>query len=148
MRILFNTFVMVLVMLLAAPAFATNHTVLMLNSDSSDAQHINVFEPAILHVDVGDTVTFIPADNGYNSASKRGMLPEGADSWNSPLDEEFTITYTVPGVYGYICVPHYEMGMVGLIVVGDDTSNLAQLKKVRQAGNARKAFKLLLDTLE
>lgn len=124
------------------------HSVLMLNADCNDTNVLNVFEPAILRVEPGDSVTFVPTDAGHNSASKRGMIPEGADPWNGAVDETLKVTLTVPGIYGYLCLPHYEMGMVGLIIVGDDLSNLAEAKKARHPGDARKAFRTLLATLE
>ena len=62
--------------------------VMMLNSAADDAQHTNVFTPNILHVQLGDSVTFIPTDNGHNTASKRGMLPEDAEPWNKPYGRE------------------------------------------------------------
>ncbi|MEM6634320.1 MAG: pseudoazurin [Pseudomonadota bacterium] len=130
------------------PEDQSNHSVLMLNADCNDANVLNVFEPAILRVAPGDSVTFVPTDAGHNSASKRGMIPEGADPWNGAVDETLKVTLTVPGIYGYLCLPHYEMGMVGLIVVGDDLSNLAEAKKARHPGDARKAFRTLLATLE
>ena len=64
----------------ASTAEDGNHTVLMLNADCNDANVINVFEPAILHVEPGESVTFIPTDEGHNAASKRGMIPDGAAS--------------------------------------------------------------------
>ena len=125
-----------------------NHAVMMLNADCGDANVLNVFEPAILRVDPGDSVTFVPTDDGHNAASKRGMIPEGAAPWNGAVDGEQTVTLTVPGIYGYLCLPHYEMGMVGLIVVGNDLSNLAAAKKARHPGDARKAMRALLKELE
>lgn len=130
------------------PAVSSTHAIMMLNADCGDPQITNVFTPPVLIIEPGDSVTFLPTDAGHNTASKRGMIPDGAESWNSPMDEEFTLNLTIPGVYGYICVPHYEMGMVGLIVVGDATSNLKAAKKVRHAGKARKAFKNLFAELE
>lgn len=124
------------------------HSVLMLNAACGDAKSPNVFTPAILRIAVDDSATFIPTDSGHNAASKRGMIPEGAEPWNGGIDEELTVNFTVPGVYGYLCLPHYEMGMVGLIVVGEDLSNLAQVKKVRHPGAARKNFRMLLKQLE
>lgn len=120
------------------------HAVLMLNAACGNAQQTNVFEPAVLHVAPGDTVTFHPTHAGHNTASKRGMIPDGAEPWNSSLDVAHAVTLTVPGVYGYICVPHYEMGMVGVIVVGDPSANLEAVRKVRHPGRARKAFRDLL----
>lgn len=125
-----------------------DHTVMMLNVDCNDANVVNVFEPAILHINPGDSVQFLATDPSHNTASKRGMIPDGAEPWNGAVDEELIITPTVPGIYGYICLPHYEWGMVGLIVVGNDVSNLAQVKKVRHPGDARKNFRALLKQLE
>lgn len=148
MKLLRNVAIATLMGVTPFSVVAEEFHVMMLNSAADDAQHTNVFTPDILHVQLGDTVTFIPTDNGHNTASKRGMLPEGAEPWNSPMDEEFSVTFTVEGVYGYVCVPHYEMGMVGLIIVGDGMANLEDAKDVRQAGSARSAFRALFDRLE
>ncbi|MEM6914350.1 MAG: pseudoazurin [Pseudomonadota bacterium] len=129
----------------------TQHTVLMLNAscgDGGDGGVPNVFSPAILHVQPGDTVQFLATDTGHNTASRRGMIPDGAEAWNGGVDEELTVEFTVPGVYGYVCAPHYDVGMVGLIVVGDDLSNLDQAKSVRHSGEARTAFRVLFAELE
>lgn len=132
----------------APKADGTSHGILMLNADCGDPGNPNVFEPAILHINTGDSVTFVPTDTGHNSASKRGMIPVGAEPWNGAIDERLTIEFNVPGIYGHICVPHYEWGMVGLIVVGQDLSNLKAAKKVRHPGSARKVFRSLLKELE
>lgn len=124
------------------------HSVLMLNAACGDSNKPNVFTPSILRVAVGDSVTFVPTDSGHNAASKRGMIPEGATPWNGAVDETLNVTFDVPGIYGYLCLPHYEMGMVGLVVVGNDMSNLAAVKKIRHPGAARKAFRSLLAVLE
>lgn len=82
--------------------FATNaeeFRVMMFNAATDDAQHSNLFAPDILYLQSGDTNTFVPTDMGHNTASKRGMFPEGAEPWNSGVDQEFSITLTVPGVY-------------------------------------------------
>ena len=136
------------VLLLALPASAEDHRVLMLNAASEDSGHPNVFEPALLFIEPGDSVTFVPVDSSHNSASWRRMLPQGAEEWNGGIDEELTVTLTVPGVYGYICAPHYSMGMVGLIVVGDPSSNLQQARGARHRGTARTAFRELFARLD
>ncbi len=148
MKLLRNVAITTLMGVTPFSVAAEDFHVMMLNSAADDAQHTNVFTPDILHVQLGDTVTFIPTDNGHNTASKRGMLPDGAGPWNSPMAEEFSVTFTVEGVYGYVCVPHYEMGMVGLIVVGNSMANLEVAKGVRQAGSARSAFRALFERLE
>ena len=132
----------------APEAVGGKHSVLMLNADCNDANIVNVFAPAILNIEPGDSVQFLATDPGHNAASKKGMLPEGAAPWSGGIDEELTVTLTVPGIYGYICLPHYEWGMVGLIVVGTDESNLKAAKKIRHPGDARKNFRALLKQLE
>lgn len=130
------------------PTGAGAHSVLMLNAACGDTGTPNVFEPVILHVEPGDSVTFLPTDNSHNAASKRGMIPEGAAHWNGAIDTETTVVFNLPGICGYICLPHYEMGMVGLVVVRGDLTNLAAVKKLRHPGAARKAFRSLLKQLE
>lgn len=144
-RLLSSVFVAAL---LATGAQAETHLVRMYSAHPTDPARANVFDPPFLRIAPGDSVTFVPADPSHNTASKKGMIPEGAEEWNSAVDDEFTVTLTVEGVYGYICSPHYEMGMVGVIVVGDASANLGAAKKARHLGSAKKAFRELLDGLE
>lgn len=108
---------------------AANFEVLMLNK-GQDGKTMG-FSPSFLHVEPGDTVTFIPADTGHNAETILGMIPDAADTWKGKLNEEFTVTLTEEGLYAYKCQPHYGMGMVGLIQVGNDKSNLTDLMSVR-----------------
>ncbi|MEM7693088.1 MAG: pseudoazurin [Pseudomonadota bacterium] len=138
----------VALLLAATPLAAEEHVIQMLNIDPNDPERQHVFDPPILRIAVGDTVTFKAIDRGHNTATKRGMVPDGAEGWNGAIDEEVTITFTVPGTYGYVCLPHLEMGMVGLILVGDYTSNFEAAKRVRQIGGARRAFRTLFAAIE
>ena len=132
----------------SSAAFASEiHVIEMRNFNPEDPKEANVFTPPILEIDPGDSVLFKMVDKGHNTASKRGMIPEGAEPWNGGIDEEVEITFTVEGTYGYICLPHYQMGMVGLILVGDYTGNLDEAQQVRQRGGAAKAFKVLFEEL-
>ena len=106
-----------------------NHVVKMLNQGSGG---VMVFEPAVLKVAVGDSVTFQSTDAAHNSASLPGMIPENAVSWNGQLSRDITVTLTQPGVYAYQCTPHSMMAMVGVIQVGDDASNLETVKAKAQ----------------
>ena len=47
------------------------------------------------------------------------------------------MTLTEAGLYGFKCMPHFGMGMVGLIQVGDNPANLKQLMDVRLPGKAQ-----------
>ena len=120
----------------AAPAaLAANFEVLMLNK-GTDGKTMG-FSPSFLHIEPGDTVTFIPVDKGHNTESILGMIPEAAQHWKGKVNEELTVTFTEPGLYGFKCFPHFDMGMVGLIQVGDDRSNLNDLMNVRLPGKAQ-----------
>jgi pseudoazurin len=123
--------------LMAAPAMAANFEVQMLNKGADGAM---VFEPALTKVAVGDTVTFIPTDKGHNVETIKGMLPEGAEPTKGKANVETVITFTVPGAYGLKCAPHFAMGMVALVVVGDAPANLDAVKAVKMPKPAQARF--------
>ena len=130
------------VALLAAPALAADHRVEMLNKDPETGER-NVFEPALLQIEPGDTVTFVPTDRGHNAVSSEGMVPEGGTTFEGGINEEITVTFDTEGTYGYNCVPHYGQGMVGLILVGDASVNYEEAKAVNQRGRAKKVYEEL-----
>ena len=102
--------------LAAAPAAAKDYQVKMLNKGSDGS--LMVFEPAYLKVAPGDSVKFLATQKGHNAESLPGMAPAGAAAFKGKIDEEFTVKFTREGVYGYKCLPHLGMGMVGVIQVG------------------------------
>jgi len=118
-------FIVIPVLLVSFELFSEVHTVKMLNQGSTG---VMVFEPAVLKIDIGDTVTFVATDAAHNSASIPGMLPPNATAWNGQLSRDISVTFDIPGVYGYQCTPHAMMAMVGIIQVGDDLSNLQSVK--------------------
>ena len=115
-------------------ALAENYEVKMLNQGPEGYM---VFEPAVLKINKGDTVTFKATDAAHNSASIKGMIPAGAKEWNGRLSQDISVTFNVEGVYGYQCTPHMMMAMVGIIEVGENQSNLesakATAKKIKAA---------------
>ncbi|MGR3378877.1 pseudoazurin [Salipiger abyssi] len=104
--------------LLATPLFAETHEVGMYTRNESGPM---IYEPQFLSVAPGDTVVFVSKQPGHNAATIDGMIPEGAEPFKSRLGEDFTVTLTEPGLYGIKCNPHYAMGMVMLIEVGEKT---------------------------
>ena len=98
------------------------------------------FEPQQLKIQPGDTVHFVAKDKGHNVESIDGRLPDGATPFKGAINQDVTVTFTKPGVYGFKCTPHYGMGMVGLIVVGDPSSNLQKAEAVNHPGKAKPAF--------
>ena len=114
-----------LLMVVAANfAVAAEHTVEMKNKGEGG---IMVFEPVVLHVAVGDTVTFVPTDAGHNSETVDGLMPEGATPWKGGNGQSITVTVDKEGVYVYKCLPHSVMAMVGVIVAGEPI-NLEKIK--------------------
>ena len=105
-----------------------------------------VFEPAFVKVAPGDTVRFVAVDKGHNVESIDGMQPDGAQPFVGKFNADLSITFEKPGVYGYKCKPHYGMGMVGLVAVGDPV-NADAAKAVRQSGKAKKVFAGLFEKL-
>ena len=110
---------------ITSSAFGEDFEVTMLNQGTNG---VMVFEPSVLKISVGDTVTFTPTNPGHNSASIAGMIPTGANSWDGGMSQEVKVTFTEEGTYVYQCTPHLMMAMVGVIAVGDASVNLSQVK--------------------
>ena len=127
-------------LLASVAANAAEHEVRMLNKG---AEGIMVFEPNVVKVAPGDSVHFVAADKGHNVESIDGMIPEGAAPFKGEINKDVTVTLDKPGVYGFKCKPHYGLGMVGLIVVGEPVNKTAAAA-VEQTGKAKKKFKDLL----
>ena len=105
---------------------AAEHQIKMLSSSNGQ---LMIFEPPVLEINKGDSVKWISSQPGHNSASINEMLPVGSKPWEGSVNEEISINFDVEGIYGYKCTPHYILGMVGLIVVGDSKDNLNAAKK-------------------
>ena len=105
--------------LLAAPALAETHQVQMFNRSDNGPM---IYEPSFLRIAPGDSVRFVPTQPSHNAATIDGMIPAEAEPFKSKINEDFTVTLTVPGSYGIKCSPHFAMGMVMLIEVGEDAA--------------------------
>ena len=128
----------------AAPALAAEHEVMMLNKG---ADGMMVFEPSLLKIAPGDSIHFVPTDKGHNVLSIEGMAPAGAAPFQSKMGQELPVAFDQPGIYGYECKPHYGMGMVGLVVVGDPV-NLADAAAVPHKGKAKQRFEKLFQAAQ
>jgi pseudoazurin len=127
-------------LLASVAANAAEHEVKMLNKS---AEGIMVFEPNVVKVGPGDSIHFVAADKGHNVESIDGMIPDGAAPFKGEMNKDVTVTLDKPGIYGFKCKPHYSMGMVGLIVVGEPVNKTAAAA-VEQKGKAKKKFEDLL----
>ena len=120
----------------------TVHEVQMLNRSPDDPSVMQVFSPRLLVVEPGDTVHFVATDKTHNSASIKGMVPEGAEGWKGKMNQDIEVTLTQPGFYGYECTPHHAMGMVGLIVVRGEglMDSMATAREAKLRGRAGDVF--------
>ena len=137
-----NTIIAGSLVILSGAALAESHEVQMLNTGSDG---VMVFEPAVLSINPGDSVTFKATNPGHNSESMEGMMPEGAEGWQGGMGQDVTVTFDQDGVYVYQCTPHLMMAMVGVIKVGSG-SNLEAVKAA--AIDKKAAFMMAQDRLD
>ena len=126
-------------------SFAADITVEMLNK-RSDGQ-IMVYSEDISRIDVGDTITWTPTTKGHNVEFLAG--PNG---WEIPkkskMNKEYSYKFDIPGIYLYQCTPHKVMGMIALVVVGNDTSNKDAISKTKVFGKSKKKLPEFLNQLK
>ena len=138
------TFYLALLGITFAVSSANAMTIEMLNKD--DAGNKMIYSEELAKVDVGDTITWIPTSKGHNVEMIAG--PDGAElPKKSKNGKEVSMTFEVPGIYYYWCTPHKGMGMIGLVVVGGDTSNKDDIAKAKALGKSKKKLKALLGEL-
>ena len=105
-----------------------------------------VYSQDVVNIEVGDTVKWLPKDGGHNVE-----FVAGPDSFDIPpksyINREVSIKFDIPGIYLYVCSPHSIMGMIGLIVVGNDTSNKEQIASYDIVGKGSKKLKTLLKAI-
>jgi pseudoazurin len=141
MKVLISYLTLLFTVFALTPAFAEDITIEMLNKRSDGAKM--VYSADIARVEVGTSITWIPTSKGHNVHFIAG--PEG---WELPKksknNKEVTHTFDTPGVYLYQCTPHASMGMIALVVVGEDTSNLDAIAGYKARGKSKKKLKELL----
>ncbi|WP_026597208.1 pseudoazurin [Methylobacterium sp. 77] len=128
----------------AVGATAAEITVKTLNSGPGGAM---VFDPSFVKLAPGDSIKLVPQDKGHNVELIKGMAPEGAETFKTVLGKEESVRFDKPGIYGVKCSPHYLMGMVGLVIVGDKPDNLEAAKTVDHNKLAKKRFDALFAQL-
>ena len=125
-------------------ASAGARTIEMLNKD--DAGNKMIYSEELVYIETGETITWVPTSKGHNVEMIAG--PDGAIlPKKSKNSKEVSITFDVPGIYYYWCTPHKGMGMIGLVVVGGDTSNKDAIAKAKAMGKSKKKLKALLGDL-
>ena len=124
--------------------------ILLIISKVSPAETIKIefteddsYSIEVAHIDVGDTIEWLPKNEGHNieflAGPKMNSLPT-----KSEIDKVHSVVFTVPGVYLYGCTPHGNMGMIGLIIVGNDFHNLEKIKNIELPLVATSVLKRLI----
>ncbi len=126
------------------PAYSADQNIDMLNKSGKE---INVYSKKVLNVDVGDTVFWKSVNPGHNVEFIKGGVPEGVEKFKSTYSKDTKYTFKIPGIYAYWCTPHKSMGMIGFIVVGNDKSNIEEIKKIKFYGKSKKIAEDLINSL-
>ena len=58
------------------------------------------------------------------------------------------VSFDLPGVYLYQCTPHGNMGMLGLIVVGNNLDNIDSIGDVELSRVAKSVLQRLISVAE
>ena len=131
-------------LLFSSNSMAADETIEMLNKLGKESM---VFSKKIVRVDIGDTVYWKATDKGHNVEFIKGGVPEGVDKFKTKFNKDAQYTFKVPGIYAYWCTPHKSMGMIGFVVVGNDKSNLEDIKKIKFYSRSKKIAPDLINSL-
>ena len=122
--------------LAATLAHAETIDVKMLNRGEKGSM---VFEPDFVRLQPGDSIRFIATNKSHNAASIDGMVPSGYAGFKGKINEEIEVKFDIPGFYGIKCSPHFGMGMVMLVKVGEAELTDA-IRKLEVPARARPRF--------
>ncbi len=135
MQILVNIILLLFIIIIPNTAYAKTIQIDFTDDDT--------FSKEIVYIDVGDTIEWIPKNEGHNveflGGPNMSSLPE-----NSEVDAFHSITFEVSGVYLYHCKPHGNMGMLGLVIVGNDLHNLKEIENINLSSTAKAVMEKLI----
>ena len=141
---LFKRLISLTFVFLTNQSFAADEMVEMLNKSGKESM---VYSKKIVRINVGDTVMWKATDKGHNVEFIKGGVPEGVEKFKSKFNKDTEYKFSIPGIYAYWCTPHKNMGMIGFVVVGNDKSNLEEIKKIRFAAKSKKIAPDLINSL-
>ena len=103
----------------------------------------DTFSIEVANIGVGDTVEWLPKNKGHNVEFLAG--PDMANlPQKSKINEFHSVLFERPGIYLYGCTPHLNMGMLGLIVVGNDLHNIGEIGKTNLPNVAKSVLMSLI----
>ena len=124
-----------LIVVSSAAAFAETIEIQMLNVN--EAGDKMVFSQELIRAELGDVIKFVPTDKSHNAQSVKNALPDGQKKFKGKMNKEVEYLVTEAGLTAVVCQPHQAMGMVALIVVGNDVSNAQGILDARVRGKGK-----------
>ena len=132
-----------LIVVSSAAAFAETIEIQMLNVN--EAGDKMVFSQELIRAELGDVIKFVPTDKSHNAQSVKNALPEGQKKFKGKMNKEIEYLVTETGLTAVVCQPHQTMGMVALIVVGNDVSNAQDILDAGVRGKGKIKIAALIE---
>ena len=136
--------ILFIILLVPQSVFSADQTIDMLNKLGKENM---VFSKKIVNINVGDTIFWKSIKPGHNVEFIKGGVPEGVGKFRSSLSKDTQYKFEIPGIYAYWCTLHKGMGMIGFVVVGNDKSNIDNVKKIKYLGKSKKIAEELINSL-
>jgi len=124
-----------LIVISSATAFAETIEIQMLNVNGAGDKM--VFSQELIRAEVGDVIKFVPTAKSHNAQSVENALPTGQNEFKGRMNKEIEYLVTEAGLTAVVCRPHQRMGMVALIVVGNDVSNAQKVLGAKVLGQGK-----------
>ena len=132
------------ILFISQSVLASDQTIDMLNKLGKE--HM-VYSKKIVKIEIGDTIFWKAKTRGHNVEFIKDGVPKGVEKFRSALNKDTEYKFEIPGIYAYWCTPHKGMGMIGFVIVGDDKSNLDDIKKIKYLGKSKKIAQELINSL-
>ena len=134
MRILLNIFSAIILLIISNTVYSKTIQI--------DFTPYETYSIEVAHIDVGDTIEWLPnVDHNVEFIGGPDMnsLPE-----KSKFNVSYSVNFNTPGVYLYHCTPHGNMGMLGLVIVGNNFNNLKDIEEIELSSVAKSVLQKLI----
>ena len=134
MRILLNIFSAIYLLIISNAVYSKTIQI--------DFTPYETYSIEVAHIDVGDTIEWLPnVDHNVEFIGGPDMnsLPE-----KSKFNVSYSVNFNTPGVYLYHCTPHGNMGMLGLVIVGNNFNNLKDIEEIELSSVAKSVLQKLI----
>ena len=120
---------------------AVDDVVHMLNVGPSGSRFR--YDPMLSEIEVGGKILWKATTKGHNVEF---MVAPNNIKYKSKMHKSAGFTFMTPGIYTYKCTPHVSAGMIGVVVVGNDLSNITEaLDNEGYYGQAKELIQQILE---